>query len=528
MSAGKTYDFIFMGSGIGALTCASIVSRIYRKKVLILEQHETIGGFSGSLVSKSGSEFEIGIHQVGELHESTIFHKIMKFITLGKSRWKQLPENFLTFQFPDDTYKVFAGEDKQKTYLKERFPDEAINIDIYYRDIRAVTNWYRKYTMCCIDKNNKRLLEELFKAEESKLAVMSTREYLELRFGNSKLQSFLASHWTDYGLPPSQSAFLKQCLLVNNYRDGVYYPETGSRRFIESVKSGIEDAGGTILCNTQVLRVQAKKDTAHSVLVNHKDSGDTLEHFARYFVSGIGITNTYKKLLRPFVNDDLLKQIDKFNHSGASLVKVYATLKKNPETIGADSSLLWIYNSLCHEETYRNKGNIGNGYISQYSISFPSLKKEDGRNHTMKINTLVDFSLFNFELENEKAAISALENLKLKIGRLLLNDAEKYFPGLFELIETWEVLTPVDVRNNTLHYKGNIFGIPDTPERYLSDKINCFTPLANVFLTGSDVTSSGIYASVLSGVLTAQAVFQDKDIYFKIVKQAQHLETQKV
>ncbi|MBM9576208.1 NAD(P)-binding protein, partial [Leptospira sp. 201903070] len=42
----KHYDLILIGSGIGALTVASLMAQYRDKKVLILEQHFKAGGFT--------------------------------------------------------------------------------------------------------------------------------------------------------------------------------------------------------------------------------------------------------------------------------------------------------------------------------------------------------------------------------------------------------------------------------------------------------------------------------------------------
>ncbi len=51
-------DAIVIGSGIGGLTVANILSRA-NKKVLVLEQHDQAGGCCHSYIDK-GFEFDVG------------------------------------------------------------------------------------------------------------------------------------------------------------------------------------------------------------------------------------------------------------------------------------------------------------------------------------------------------------------------------------------------------------------------------------------------------------------------------------
>ena len=57
------YDVIVIGSGIGGLTTAAILAKFNHKKVLILEQHFIVGGFTQEFKHK-GFQWDIGVQAV--------------------------------------------------------------------------------------------------------------------------------------------------------------------------------------------------------------------------------------------------------------------------------------------------------------------------------------------------------------------------------------------------------------------------------------------------------------------------------
>ena len=61
-------DTIVIGSGIGGLSTAALLSK-FGKKVLVLEQHYIAGGCTHSFEDK-GFEFDTGIHYIGNIKKS--------------------------------------------------------------------------------------------------------------------------------------------------------------------------------------------------------------------------------------------------------------------------------------------------------------------------------------------------------------------------------------------------------------------------------------------------------------------------
>ena len=66
---GDTYDIICIGSGMGSLTVASLLSQFASKKILVIEKHFQPGGYTHSFSRKQGKfHWDVGIHYVGDMH----------------------------------------------------------------------------------------------------------------------------------------------------------------------------------------------------------------------------------------------------------------------------------------------------------------------------------------------------------------------------------------------------------------------------------------------------------------------------
>jgi all-trans-retinol 13,14-reductase len=131
-------DYVIVGSGIGGLTCAAILSRL-GYKVVVFEQHYTVGGSTHSYKTHAPHEFEfdVGVHYVGGKLDSWISSTrlLFNFLTDGRLEWSRLSENY------DIAYNATTGERLEITGSKKvnrkvllnHFPNlSAKALDKYY------------------------------------------------------------------------------------------------------------------------------------------------------------------------------------------------------------------------------------------------------------------------------------------------------------------------------------------------------------------------------------------------------------
>src|SRR6202162_4605082 len=131
IAASPCYDAIVIGSGMGALAVAGIMARLRKWRVLVLERHFKIGGFTHTFSRPGGWTWDVGVHYVGEMGHGMTGRKLFDFITDGGVDWSPLPDVYDVFVYPGLTLKVPKGRANFERALVEAFPGEKRAIGQY-------------------------------------------------------------------------------------------------------------------------------------------------------------------------------------------------------------------------------------------------------------------------------------------------------------------------------------------------------------------------------------------------------------
>ena len=182
---------------------------------------------------------------------------------------------------------------------------------------------------------------------------------------------------------------------------------------------------------------------------------------------------------------------------------IYLGLKDSPEKLGIKGENYWIFDG--YELDLVDKKNLTPDDLKCVFcfVSFPSMKSGKPGGHTADLVTILPNNLFEkWKKGKWKKNENDYYELKEKITESIIKLVEKYIPGFSALITYKETATPLTFEHFTNRQNGLFYGLPAFPERFKIKDLEVKTPIKNLYLTGTDLLSNGITASLFSAMGT--------------------------
>jgi all-trans-retinol 13,14-reductase len=503
------WDAIVIGSGIGGLSAAGLLAKLRGMKVLVLEKHWERGGQT-HVFRHDGASWDIGVHYLGELQPGSMMRRLFDYLSHGALDWNRMPDEFERFIYPGLTFSVPSDAQRYQARLIERFPDEADAVRRYFRDLRSVALWHILGLQQAMLPAPIGLVLAQWRRLGAAKATQTTGDYLRRHFKSPQLRALLATQWGDYGLPPNESAFAMHALVVSSYFNGGWFPQGGAGRIARTLELGIEAAGGAIKVRHEVTEILAEGGRAIGVKVLDRRSGESVEveFRAPIVISDIGALNTYRRLLP--TDGEIGRRAAKPRAyveamaGGLSAVMLYLRLDQPVSALGVAGENYWINTSFEQNDIAVETAATLAGQPRHAFLSFPSAKSGDDRFHTAEIGTFMPSVAF----DRWRGSASGRRGrdyveLKERITQGLLRLADVAVPGLSRLTRYAELSTPLSVEDFTSHPSGAFYGLPATPERFRRQPLSARTPIAGLYLSGSDAASPGVPGALMGGVAAA-------------------------
>lgn len=509
-AATATFDAILIGSGMGALTVASILARCKNQRVLVVEKHFQAGGFSHEF-SRGPFHWSVGLHEVGEMNPGNPLRRLFDLVVDNEVDWIKVPDPYDRFYYPGLTFDFVSGARQLQEALVSRFPREERGIRQYWKQVRRTALGYKALFL---RRNGSRLLRGVGHAAEFLRPTdwkQTTSQVLDKLFHDPLLKSLLASHWPYYGLPPSISSFPLHALVADHYLSGSYYPKGGTGRIARSVQDIVESRGGQFLIGHTVREIMLQNGRAIGVRTSRTSQpGETAEYLAPVIVSDAGAATTYLGLIAdprvvPF-RTELQQFVDQTPH--ASHVAAYLGLKQDPSSLGCSATSCCFFEEPDHDTASRRL--LGDTIPLPPPIvyaSFPTLKSGETANgaHTACLIVPAQYPFFEtWKSQPWRRRDEQYQELKEALAQAMIARVDRTFSGFRDIVDSCEVSTPLSTENFTGHRFGAIYGLPGIATRYDRCTSAWTAPRSHIpglFLTGVDVFSCGLVGAMAGGAI---------------------------
>ena len=489
------YDVIVVGGGLSGLTAASLLAKRHLK-VAVIDKSYQPGGSCGifkrdHVTFDQGSAMLYGFGEAGFNAHRFVFNCIEEPIDMIRH------DLLYCVNFKGRRIKFWADVDRFSEELAGLFPNEKINIKRFYHDM------LKMYQNVMVDVPTYNTADETDPKVALKSMLKHPISYRRfLGYLNKSAKSLLEKYFSDpeifkffdkltstycYATLDEAPAVLAAVMFVDNHVGGSYYP-AGSTLFLPGkLEKVIEENGGEMLLEKEVLSLIFKDGKPAGVKLD-----DGSELFAPDIIYSGTVWNLYGKLIEPtFSTQQKRKWAQKQAPTYPSVV-LYAVVDRN--VIPEDTAPI--------EMLVGNPDKLDESEVTAYilSIDDKTLCKED--EHTV-VAIGPTFEAWDTQDLRE------YKNKKQSEQARLIGVLEKRFPGFEQAVRYAEVATPKTIERYTLKNGGAVAGPKQMLGQHMLHRLHTRTEWDNLFCCGeSTVMGTGTPTVTTSGLSAANALLK--------------------
>lgn len=503
-NSSTTYDAVVIGSGLGGLVSAAILSK-EGWRVCVLEKNEQIGG-SLQTFRRDGVLFDTGVHYIGGLEPGENLYQIFNYLgimdRLLLKRMDEMGFDVILFGNDDEQYPYGMGYKNFVDVLSEKFPDDVDAIKQYAADMRNICNNFPLYN-----------LKASGEYQEKWVFTTGIVEYLQKLTTNQKLQHVLAGNNLVYAGVPAKTPVYVHALVVNSYIESSNKCTEGGDQIAKLLARVIKENGGDIFRKAEVKSINVEEGVAQSVTTANGNI-----YYGRYFISNAHPVRTMQITDTTAIRSVYRNRLKSLENSIAAFV-VYMVLK--PQTYKYTNRNYYYFDEVdawrCNEYTeeiwpytyalFEGESDKHPGYAESATV-ITYMRFDDVKEWAETYNTRFD--------ENSRG--ESYNEFKKRKEDKLMETVYRKFPHLKDCIASTYTSTPLTYRDYIGSDDGSMYGILKDFNDPIKSMVAPKTKVDNLLLTGQNINLHGVLGVTVSAVITCSMILGREYLIGKILK----------
>lgn len=475
------YDIVIVGSGLGGLECAAILSK-EGYNVCVLEKNPLFGGCLQTFKHRQ-KLMDTGIHYVGSLDDGQIMNHYFKYLgIMDKLNIHRLDDKaFDKIIFQGKEYNYAMGHQAFTNQLIDYFPKEKEQIIQYVNKLQEVGN------LIGIDT----LKQGLIAQNGMKHFYTSASGLIDEMFEDQTIKSVLAGTSMLYGGLKDYSTFYHHAMINNSYIESSYRFVDGTMQIAEQLIEVIRKNGGSVFNKKEVTRFIVEDDKVKAVEINNDEIVE-----ADYFISNVHPKRTFQLVDKTrTIKKAYLSRINSLKNS-FGIFTLYLIMKKDTELYNNTN----IYLHGRDNVWYQSDTSLSKVW---YSLICHQCNANSKYSDVVTVLTPMEYSEFA-QWEDTKAGRRGAdyEAMKQEYALKILDYLKSKGYDFTDKIESMFSTTPLSYRDYTGTADGAVYGIIKDYKFPELSFISTKTKLRNLYLTGQNINVHGALGVTLTAMYT--------------------------
>ncbi|MCD7914830.1 MAG: NAD(P)/FAD-dependent oxidoreductase [Tannerellaceae bacterium] len=488
------YDVIIIGSGLGGLECAHILSRA-GMKVLVLEKEAQPGGCIQSY-KRHELAFDTGFHYVGGLGEGQSLHATFRHLGLLCLPWQRLDDHFDRITIGERTFSFAQGYDAFVSTLAAAFPSQREALQAYANLLK------------CSGSHHFDLLKP-YSSENSfssRLFQTSAWQYFTDTFDDLLLVNVLSGTSLKMELRQESLPLFTFAHGNSSFIESSWRLKGDGSQIVNSLTNDIRTHGGEIITRSEVEELVEKDG---KLVYARSTNGETYE--GKTFISNV----------HPAITNNWIKQSNRMKKNYRNRISCLEntfgmftlSLRIKPHALKYFNWNQYIYKKP-DVWTFHLQNNPVSGILVSCRIP------EDGSEYTQQIDILTPMTWDKCEQWTHTTVGrrgNEYREMKERIAGECITLAGQFIPGLYNMIAGSYTSTPLTYRDYTYTPRGSAYGLRKDYRDPVVTMLSPRTPIPNLFLTGQNLILHGLHGVTMTTLYTCAEII-GKDYIWNIIK----------